>query len=214
MSRRILTRTATAVAATATAGAMLLASPGLAQAATYDQGHSESERHVTNGTGDADARAAANDAGRINLYTEADGGSTTGLLGNVTSNPTVGSAVGSLSKRIPAASGTYRVVFTYRGLQGTERDRGDNGNAEVNRSSIVKFVAQSGGKDAHVSRVQQLPTDKKTVTTVLLLKVPNNSSGYLRVKSILRAVSRADGSNNHAKATAHVSDISFRVNRL
>lgn len=214
MSRTTITRSATVLAGAATAGALLLSTAGMAQAATYDRGHSDYERHVTNGSGDADARAAANDTGKITLSTEADGGSTAGPLGGTTSTPTVGSAIGSLSKRIPAASGTYRVVFTYKDLVGSERDNGSSASAQATRDSIVKYVAQSGGQDARIERVQQLPTTQDTTRTVVLIKVPNNSSGYLRIKAVLKAISRADGDGNTAKATAHASDISFRVNRV
>lgn len=216
MTRNVFKRSATVLGAAATTGALVLATPGLAQAATYDRGTSDSERSVVNGTGDADASANATDRGQLRVVTEADGGDseTTPLPGGETSELTRATARASLQKRIPVADGTYRVVFRYDGLQGDENDRGAESSSRVVRDSMVRFVAQSGGQDRQVSRVQQVPDDKGDRRTVLLVNVPNNSSGFLRVKAALRAVSTANGEGSFAHGDARVSDISFKVKRV
>ncbi|MBB6626229.1 hypothetical protein H5V45_02735 [Nocardioides sp. KIGAM211] len=214
MARNILTSGATLLAATAATGALVLASPGLAQAATYSQGQANDEHSVTNGTGDADARSKATQGGKLRVFTEADGGTTAGPLGGTTSTPTEASAQASLSKRVPVAKGTYRVVVNYQGLQGRENDRGDNSQSRVVRQSVVKYVAQSGGGDRQVDRVQQVPTNKSSKSTTLLITVPDGSSGYLRVKAILKALSTADGKSSFAHGDASASNIVFKVNRI
>jgi len=216
MSRNIIKRSATLLGAAVTTGALVLSMPSLAQAATYNNGNSDSERSAVDGTGDADARANATDGGKLRVFTEADGGDAgaTPLPGGATSAPTRATATASLQKRIPVADGTYRVVFKYEGLQGKENDRGSDSNARVVRDSKVRFVAQSGGENRTVNRVQQVPDDKGNRRTVLLINVPNNSSGFLRVKALLRAQSSANGEGNFAHGDASASDVSFKVNRV
>lgn len=215
MSRTMIKYGAGVLAATATTGALVLSSAGMAQAATYNDGRSDQEKSTVDGTGDADAGATATDKGRLHVTTEADGGSTTGPLGNVTSTPTRAAANASLeSKRIPVADGTYRVVVTYAGLQGDENDRGETSSADTERRSVVRYVAEAGGSNRTVNRVQEVPTKKGMQRTVLLINVPNNSSGYLKVKALLRAASTADGNGSFAHADAHASDITFKVARV
>ncbi|MEP9365401.1 hypothetical protein ABLE68_20710 [Nocardioides sp. CN2-186] len=215
MSRNIIKLSATMLAATATTGALVLASPGLANAATISHGFSDSERSAVDGSGDADAQARATDSGRLSVSTKADGGDTTGPLGGVTSTETRASANASFSsKRIAVAKGTYRVVFTYQGLKGNQDDRGDASNAKVTRNSVVHYVAQSGGSAREVHRTQQVDQRKGTERTVLLINIPNGSSGYLKVRALLSAVSTADGSGSFAKGNASVTDVKFKVNRV
>lgn len=215
MSRNIFTYGVGLLAATATTGALVLSSAGLAQAATYNDGNSDREKSAVDGTGDADARATATDKGRLVVRTEADGGSEDGPIGGTVSTPSVASASASLeTRRIPVADGTYRVVITYAGLQGKENDRGDESNAEAERRSLVRYVAQSGGGNRTVDRVQEVPTKKSSKRTVLLISVPNNSSGFLKAKAVLRAASTADGEGSFAHAHAQTSDITFKVNRV
>lgn len=214
MSRNIIKLSATLLAATATTGVLALSSSGLAQAATISQGSSDSERSAVDGSGDADARAKVNDRGELSVWTRAEGGDTTGPLGGVTSEETRASATAFIkSKRIPVAEGTYRVVFTYQGLKGMENDRGDDSNARVARNSVVQYTAQSGGSNRNVNRVQQVDQRKGTDRTVLLINIPNNSSGYLKVKALLRSITTADGASNVARGSASVDDVSFSVKR-
>lgn len=214
MSRNILKSSATVLAATAATGALVLGTPGLASAATYHQGYSNDERSVSNGTGDADARANSNDRGRLNVYTQARGGSATDPVGGTTSTPTSANANASLNKRVQVAKGTYRVVVVYRGIQGNERDRGNDSQAKVVRKSVVQYSAQTGGGDRRVQRVQQVPSRKSTQRTKLLITVPQGSSGFLRVKGALQADSNANGGSNFAQAEASTSKIVLKVNRV
>lgn len=208
---RPLGRVGLALAGVATAGSLVLAGAPSAQAATYDAGYSQSERHTTNGTGDADAAASATDHGRITLTTKARGGDTGGVLG-ATSQETRGSAVGSFGRRVSVGHGTYRIVVTYRDLHGIQRDDGSSAEAVATRTSRVRFVAQTG-EDAAVHRTQQVRGQDGTRRTTLFLTVPRDSSGYLRLQALLRAVSTADGAGNTAKAQAATSGISFKVTR-
>lgn len=215
MSRNIIKLSATMLAATATTGALVLASPGLANAATISQGNSDSERSIVDGSGDADAQAKAKDSGRLSVTTRAEGGDTTGPLGGVTSEETRASASAFIeSKRIPVAKGTYRVVFSYKGLQGAQNDRGDDSNVKVVRDSLIQYVAQSGGSGREVHRTQQVDQRTGTERTTLLITIPNGSSGYLKVKALLSAVSTADGASSFAKGNASVKDVNFTVKRV
>lgn len=215
MASMLITRSATVLGAIATTGALVLGTPGLAQAAVYDKGTSNAERNTVDGSGDADARARADDGGHLRVFTESDGGDLASPIpGGATSEATRATARASLQKRVPVADGNYRIVFRYDGLDGKENDRGEDANARVVRESLVTFVAQSGGDNTSVNRVQQVPDTKSDERTVLLLSVPNNASGYLRVKAILRAVATADGQGNFAHGDASVDDISFKVTRV
>lgn len=194
----------------------MLALPGVAQAQQYDSGNSDSERSARDGTGDAEARARANDDGRLRVFTEAEGGKADDgpLPGPGASEPAVARASAELTRRVPVADGTYKVVVHYRGLQGDDRERGRNGDADIKRRSIVRFEAQAGGGDRTVRRSQELPSREGNRSTRLFIKVPNDSSGSLRVTGLLKAFSTASGKRGFGQAAGHVDDISFTVKRV
>jgi len=216
MSRNIVKRTTTGLAAAATTGALILAVPGVAQAREFDRGNDDRERSARDGSGDAEARARANNDGRLRVFTEADGGNEAGtpLPGGDSSTPTRADATASLMRRVAVAEGTYKVVVRYKGLSGFDRERGNDSNAEVKRRSVVRFEAQAGGGDRRVRRIQQVPDKKSNRRTRLLIEVPNDSSGFLKVSADLDAKARADGNRNFGKAGARVRDIVFKVNRV
>lgn len=93
------TRITTSLGALVAAGALSIATPDFAQAATYEQGNPDSERTARDGDGDADARAHASRGGAFSIFGDADGGGTEVVL---ETNPnTVAKAQGSILKRVP-----------------------------------------------------------------------------------------------------------------
>jgi len=230
MSINIIRRGITGLAAVATTGTLVFATPGLAQAQQardFETGNPDRDRSAQDGSGDAEARARATQQGQLRVFTEADGGDSDNGGGGGGGVPLpgdggeTGGAAGatrahanaSLMRRVPVADGTYRVVFRYADAQGSERDRGDSA-AEADMVSIVRFVSQTGGENRQVQRVEELDSEEGNHRTVLLINVPNNESGFLRIVASLDANSRANGNRGFAQARGHVSDVSFSVNRV
>ena len=211
MARTIAKRTTAGLAALATAGGLVLAATP-AEAQNYSRGYSDSGRSLTNGTGDADGRARANDNGRLRVHSEAKGGDGTGPLSPATE--TTAKTHAKWGKRVQVAHGDYRVVIHYTNLQGTERDRGDSSSAEATRLSKVQFVNQTGGGNRTIKRTQQLPERESNRTTKLLISIPNGESGYLRITALLRAVAHATGGGSHATAGGHTDNVWVSVNRI
>jgi len=215
MAHSILKRGATGLAAAATAGALVLAVPGVAQAQEYETGNADRERSARDGSGDAEAHARANDEGRMRVFAEAKGGEAANPLpGGGTSAPTRADANTSLTRRVSVAEGTYKVVVHYRDARGFDRERGSNSDADVKRRSIVRFISQTGGGDRMVKRSQELPGRESNRRTTLFIEVPNDSSGFLKITGSLDASSRAEGNRSFGSAGARVSDVSFTVNRV
>lgn len=195
----------TGLAAAATTGALVLATPGLAQAASYDRGDSDRERVARDADGDAEARATARDTGRFHISGEAEGGSPSAPL--VADDDTVARSVASLSKSVPVADGTYRVVVHYKGAQGTDRDRGD-GDARADLLSTVRY----GGEQLRQTR--NLGGERQHKVARFVIDIPEGESGRLKLRAVLRGNAVAPTTGDRGSYQGSVRDVTFSVNRV
>jgi hypothetical protein len=187
------TRFLSGLAAVATAGTLVLATPGLAQAATYERGDSDRDRVARDADGDAEARATARDSGRFHVRGEAEGGAPTAPL--VADEDTVARSVASLRKSVPVADGTYRVAVHYRGAQGTDRDRGA-GDARADLLS----TNLSGDRQHKVAR--------------FVIDIPEGESGRLKLRAVLRGNAVAPSTGDRGSYSGSVRDVTFSVKRV
>ena len=202
LSKRILT----GLAAAATSGALVLATPGMAQAATFERGNADSDRVVNDADGDAEARARATDGGRLNIRGEAKGGSTEVPLGGADPE-TVARATASVRKSVAVADGTYRVTVRYSGAQGTDSDRRD-GDARANLLSTVRFG------DETLRNTRNLDNTASREVSRFVIDIPEGSSGRLIINAALRGSAVAPTEGDYGRFNGSVKDVQFIVNRL
>jgi hypothetical protein len=195
----------TGVAAAATAGTLVLATPGLATAASYDRGDADRDRVARDADGDAESRVRATDAGRFHVKGEAEGGAPDVPL--APDDDTVARAVASLQKSVPVADGTYRVAIHFRGAQGTDRDRGD-GDARADLFSTVRY----GGETLRQTR--NLSGDRQHKVARFVIDVPEGESGRLKLRAALRGHALAPSSGDRGWFSGSVRDVGFTVNRV
>ena len=188
----------TGLAAAATSGALVLATPGLAQAATYDQGNSDRERVAQDADGDAESRARATDGGRLHISGEAEGGASEVPLGG--DPETVSRAIASVRKSVPVADGTYRVTVHYHGAQG--------GEARADLLSTLRYDGET------LRRARELDSDPSREVTKFVIDIPEGSSGRLTVKAALRGFAVAATEGDYGRFSGAVKDVSFSVNRI
>lgn len=201
MTKRVLT----GLAATATSGALVLATPGLAQAASYDTGNSDRERFARDADGDAEARARATDDGRLRISGEAEGGASEVPLGG--DPETVARAIASVRKSVPVADGTYRVTVLYSGAQGGDRDRqGGDGRADL--LSTLRFDGET------LRRTRELDSNASREVTKFVIDIPEGSSGRLTVKAALRGSAVAATEGDYGRFNGSVNDVRFTVKRV
>lgn len=199
------TRFLSGLAAVATAGTLVLATPGLAQAATYDRGDSDRDRVARDADGDAEARATAKDSGRFHIRGEAEGGAPAAPL--VADEDTVARSVASLRKSVPVADGTYRVAVHYRGAQGTDRDRGA-GDARADLLSTIRY----GGEQLRQTR--NLSGDRQHKVARFVIDIPEGESGRLKLRAVLRGNAVAPSAGDRGFYSGSVRDVTFTVNRV
>jgi hypothetical protein len=200
-SKRVLT----GVAALATSGVLVLASPGLAQAASYERGDADRERVARDADGDAEARVSATDRGRLHVRGEAEGGSPSTPL--TPDDPTVSRAVASIDKRVPVADGTYRIAVHYRGAQGADRDR-NAGDARADLLSTVRFDGEE------LRQVRSLGGQRHHKVARFVLDIPEGESGRLKVRAALRGHAVAPSTNDRGWYAGSVRDVRFTVKRI
>lgn len=201
LTKRILT----GLAATATSGALVLSTPGMATAASYDSGNSDRERVAQDADGDAEARVTATDAGRLKISGEAEGGTANVPLEG--DPETVARAVASVRKSVPVADGTYRVTVRYAGAQGSDRDRQD-GDARADLLSTLNF----GGET--LRRTRELSGNASREVTKFVIDIPEGSSGRLTIKAALRGSAVAPSEGDYGRFNGSVKDVSFNVKRV
>lgn len=201
-TKRILT----GLAATATSGALVLATPSMASAATYDKGNADRERVAQDADGDAESRARATDAGRLKISGEAEGATTEVPLGGADPE-TIARAVASVRKSVPVADGTYRVTVRYSGAQGGDRDRQD-GDARADLLSTLSF----GGET--LRRTRELSGNPSREVTKFVIDIPEGSSGRLTVRAALRGSAVAPSAGDYGRFNGSVKDVKFIVNRV
>lgn len=195
----------TGLAAAATAGTLVLATPGLASAATYDRGDSDRTRVARDADGDAETQVRATDSGRLHVRGEAEGGSPSAPL--VGDDDTVSRAVASLEKSVPVADGTYRVVVHYKGAKGSDRDR-NAGDARVDLLSTVRF----GGEQLRQTR--NLGGERRHKVARFAIDIPEGASGRLNLRAALRGHAVAPSDNDRGWYAGSVRDVSFTVKRV
>lgn len=200
------TRILTGLAATATSGALVLATPGMAQAASYERGNADRDRVVRDADGDAEARARATDNGRLNIRGEAQGGSTQVPLGGADPE-TVARATASVRKSVPVADGTYRVTVRYSGAQGTDRDR-RGGDARASLLSTLRFGEET------LRNTRNLSSTSSREKSSFVIDIPEGSSGRLIINAALRGSATAPTDGDFGRFTGSVKDVRFVVNRL
>ena len=201
LSKRVLT----GLAATATTGALVLGTPGMAQAATYDRGNSDRERVSRDADGDAESRAKATDRGRLSVRGEARGGASGVPLGG--DPETIARATASVNKSIPVADGTYRVTVRYSGAQGNDSDR-QGGDARADLLSTVRFDGRT------LRNTRELDSDPSRVVSRFVIDIPEGSSGRLNVNAALRGAATAPTEGDYGRFNGSVRDVQFSVNRL
>lgn len=200
----MIKRLTTGLSAAAVTGALVLATPGLAQAAAYDRGNADTERVARDADGDAEARAHANRDGAFSVRGEAVGGGADTPIGG---QDTLARSVSSLNKRVPVADGTYRVVVTYVGAQGTDTDRGA-GDSALRLRSLVEF----GGE--RLTRSANLTADKTRHAETFVISIPEGESGRLRVNAALRGVATAPADGDIGRYRGSVDDVVVVVKRI
>lgn len=162
-----------------------------------------------NGDGTASTRAQASRAGKLSVGAFTTGGDGT-ILG---STPATADAKAGISTQRSVADGTYRVLVTYQGIKGSERDQGD-ADADVNRTTRVSFIGAGGGTIAPVVRSQNVPAQKADRTTKIFVRVPNGTSGRLRIQGMVSASSTASAQGASANAAANVAKVDVTVKRI
>lgn len=199
----------TVLGSAATAGALLLATPGLAEAATYQTGNADHERVVRDADGDADGQARATKRGHFQVSGVARGGGEDPVIGGT--NPvTRVNAFGELNYRVPAADGTYRVAIHYRGARGTDKDRA-GGDADVSLRSTVRFRGSDG---AVLNRNTEVGENRRDRVVRFSYKVPEGASGRLQIRAALVGTARAASESDFGRFSGSVKAVQITVNRV
>ncbi|MTD13733.1 hypothetical protein GIS00_07225 [Nakamurella sp. YIM 132087] len=204
-------------AGTALAAAALVLAASPAAAAPMAGGTATTGENVVRGAGSGTAEAEVDPGtGAIEVTARATGGNglpiALPLLGSTTSAGAQGQVARSLGVVGP---GTYRVTVTYQLADTSGTRTGTAASTDVRRTTVAGFdcAFECAGNQQQI-RFETLPSGSTTVSTSILLTVPDGRTESVRASANVSATATATGRGSAATVTASVDGVTFELTRL